>query len=672
MDEVGSDLVAAIVGNTLRYRKLFESAIDSLLPEPTVDIHSEDVFDVLQHQREELLRQAHQGEENAEIAVNALPPSLRRRFRVIFRPLVEKPLSVRQVSAKDVGHLVSLKAVVVRCTDVRPEVAVATYTCDQCGFEVYQEVVGMTFKRLNECPHCKETHGNGRLTMQTRGSKMVPFQQIRVQELSSQVPIGHIPRTMSVELRGEHLVRRIIPGDVVMIGGVFLPVPVTGFRAMHAGLIANTYLEAMFVEKMKASFADSSEDEEIDEEIAAHSDVYDKLARSIAPEIHGHEDVKKALLVQLAGGVTRTLGDGMRIRGDIHVCLMGDPGVAKSQLLRHITAISPRGIYTTGKGSSGVGLTAAILKDPITNEMVLEGGALVLADRGVCCIDEFDKMEESDRTSIHEVMEQQTVSIAKAGIQTTLNARASVLAAANPAYGRYNKRRTPSQNINMPAALLSRFDILFVLTDEADVDRDTSLARHITYVHQHGEAPSATDDDGESSVFSEKVIRAYIARARRFQPFVPRELSEYISSTYVQMRQSELERGQHAHSYTTARTFLSILRISQALARLRFSDQVEQMDIDEAIRLLQVSKSALDDSDEFGMGGVGLDAVSAIYSVIRDHALATGQETVTVSSILPKVLARGYTEAQLNQCLHEYEDINVFQMNMDRTEIRFV
>jgi DNA replication licensing factor MCM7 len=331
--------------------------------------------------------------------------------------------------------------------------------------------------------------------MHNRGSRFVKYQELRIQELPDQVPVGSIPKSMLVICRGE-TARRCIPGDVVHLSGIFLNMPFTGFQAIRAGLTTDTYLDCQHMECLKKS-ADEFITEELESAITelARGEPYQTLSQSIAPEIFGCEDVKKALLLQLVGGVTMTQSDGMKTRGDINICLMGDPGVAKSQLLKHIQKIAPRVVYTTGKGSSGVGLTAAIVKDPLTNELTLEGGALVLADMGICCIDEFDKMEESDRTAIHEVMEQQTISIAKAGITTTLNARTAILAAANPRYGRYNRKADADphvalmKNVNLPAALLSRFDLLFLLLDEVDSDNDKALARHIAYVHQKEEHP---------------------------------------------------------------------------------------------------------------------------------------------------------------------------------------
>jgi DNA replication licensing factor MCM7 len=657
------EFLRRVTENTRRYIGIFADAIDDLLPEPT-EAFTDDDHDILMTQRSD------EGPENMDGSDphQKMPPEIKRYFEVYIRASSKgRPFTIREVKASNIGQLVKISGIVTRCSDVKPLMQVAVYTCEDCGFEIYQEVTARVFMPLFECPskRCYTNRTKGNLILQLRASKFLKFQEAKIQELAEHVPKGHIPRTMTVHLRGE-LTRKVSPGDVVELSGIFLPIPYTGFKAMRAGLVADTYLEAMSVTHFKKKYEEyefRGDEEEQIARLAEDGDIYNKLSRSLAPEIFGHEDIKKALLLLLVGAPHRKLKDGMKIRGDLHICLMGDPGVAKSQLLKHIINVAPRGVYTTGKGSSGVGLTAAVQKDPVTNEMVLEGGALVLADMGICAIDEFDKMDESDRTAIHEVMEQQTVSIAKAGITTSLNARTAVLAAANPAWGRYDLRRTPAENINLPPALLSRFDLMWLILDRADMDSDLELARHVVYVHQNRESPALGFTPLEPSV-----LRAYISAARRASPSIPRELEEYIASAYSSIRQEEAK-SNAPHSYTTVRTLLSILRISAALARLRFSDTVAQSDVDEALRLMQMSKFSLY-SDERQKSG--LDAISDIYSILRDEAARSNKMDVSYAHALNWISRKGYSEAQLKECLEEYAALNVWQIHPHSFDIRFI
>ncbi|KAH9609126.1 hypothetical protein KSS87_004492 [Heliosperma pusillum] len=661
--DADDEFVRKVTDNTKRYIGIFAEAIDELMPEPTEPFPDDD-HDILMTQRSE------EGGDNADGSdpLQRMPAEIKRFYEVYIRASSkERPFTIREVKASYIGQLVRISGIVTRCSDVKPLMQVAVYTCEDCGFEIYQEVTARVFMPLFECPskRCKLNNTKGNLILQLRASKFLKFQEAKMQELAEHVPKGHIPRSMTVHFRGE-LTRKVSPGDVVELSGIFLPMPYTGFRAMRAGLVADTYLEAMSVTHFKRKYEEyelRSEEEEEITRLSEDGDIYNKLARSLAPEIFGHEDVKKALLLLLVGAPSRKLKDGMQIRGDVHICLMGDPGVAKSQLLKHIVNVAPRGVYTTGRGSSGVGLTAAVQKDPVTNEFVLEGGALVLADMGICAIDEFDKMEDSDRTAIHEVMEQQTVSIAKAGITTSLNARTAVLAAANPAWGRYDLRRTPAENINLPPALLSRFDLLWLILDKADMDTDLELARHVVYVHQNRESPALGFTPLEPSV-----LRAYIASARKVAPSVPRELEEYISTAYSSIRQEEA-RSDTPHSYTTIRTLLSILRLSAALARLRFSNTVAQSDVDEALRLMQMSKFSLYSDDRQKSG---LDAISDIYSILRDEAARTNKMDISYAHALNWISRKGYSEAQLKECLEEYAALNVWQIHPNTFDIRFI
>ncbi|TLD39254.1 putative dna replication licensing factor cdc47 [Venturia nashicola] len=682
-------LIYSIETNAQHYIEILSRAVDKVMPQPSVDLsYKDDVLDVLMDMRSRRNQQLEVAEEN-NIDISTLsmfPPELTRRYNLNIKPVTPsgssnersaKAMAVRQLRGEHLGHLITIRGIATRVSDVKPAIKVNAYTCESCGDEVFQPVSAKQFTPLTECPSkaCKENNTKGQLFLSTRASKFLPFQEVKIQEMADQVPVGHIPRQLTAHCHGA-LTRTVNPGDVVDLAGIFLPTPYTGFKAIRAGLLTDTYLEVQHVTQHKKAYDDivlAQSTVRRMNELERSGQLYEMLARSIAPEIFGHIDVKKALLLQLIGGVTKAMGDGMRIRGDINVCLMGDPGVAKSQLLKYITKVAPRGVYTTGRGSSGVGLTAAVMRDPVTDEMVLEGGALVLADNGMCCIDEFDKMDDSDRTAIHEVMEQQTISISKAGITTTLNARTSILAAANPLYGRYNPRISPVENINLPAALLSRFDVLFLILDTPSRDSDEELARHVTFVHIHNKHPEAST----GVVFTPNEVRQWVSRARSYRPVVPKEVSDYMVGAYVRMRQQQKrdESTKRAFTHTSPRTLLGVLRISQALARLRFADAVITEDVDEALRLVEVSKASLY-TDERGRGDQ--TPSSKIYHLVRGMkdsgaaAVGDGSGELDLRRVRERVLAKGFTADQFEEAIDEYSLLDVWQTAAEGSRLVFI
>ncbi|KAJ3099027.1 Mcm2-7 hexameric complex component [Phlyctochytrium planicorne] len=649
-DPNDESFVHNIENNTARYVKLFSDVVDELLPNNNVEPGDDsDPLDVILYQRRQ------RDQMRADPTTATFPAILTRRYHLTFKPRgKQKAMTVRDIKGPLVGRLLTIKGIVTRVSNVKPQVAVMGLSCDRCGYEHFQVITARQYTPLVACPseECKRLGHKGKLFMQTRGSRFLKFQELKIQEMADQIPMGHIPRTMTVHLY-EDLTRQMSPGDTVHISGVFMPTPYVGYRSVVAGLLSDTFLEAHHIVQMKMQYKDLELTAELRDQVRAlieTPDHYGVLSQSIAPEIYGHEDVKKALLLLLVGGASKETMDGMKIRGDINICLMGDPGVAKSQLLKYISKIAPRGVYTTGRGSSGVGLTASVMRDPVTDEMVLEGGALVLADNGIACIDEFDKMDEGDRTAIHEVMEQQTISISKAGITTTLNARTSILAAANPLYGRYNTKLKPTQNINLPAALLSRFDLLFLILDRPNLEDDMQLASHVTHVHTHNAAPT----NPNANYVDLNVIRHYIALARTCNPVISTETAGFLVNAYVELRKrKELSELQ----YTCARSLLSMIRLSTALARLRIQEEVTIQDVEEAMRLLDVSKSSVSEKE----AGKTDDIKTQIYKIIRtmshegfnDGGMA---EELSMDDIRARITMKGFSDEDLQTTISEYEE----------------
>lgn len=425
----------------------------------------------------------------------------------------------------------------------------------------------------------------------------VDAQTIKLQEAPDMVPVGELPRHMLLSM-DRALCGKVVPGASIIVTGIF-----STFTSGRSGAQPNAvalrtpYLRVVGMEIDTGGAGGrgvprvfTAEEEDEFGRMSKTPNLYDKFAASIAPSIFGSTDIKKAITCLLFGGSKRVLPDGMRLRGDINVLLLGDPGTAKSQLLKFTEKVAPIAVYTSGKGSSAAGLTASVQRDANSREFYLEGGAMVLADGGVVCIDEFDKMRDEDRVAIHEAMEQQTISIAKAGITTVLNCRTSVLAAANPVWGRYDDLKSPGENIDFQTTILSRFDMIFIVKDEHNEARDRTIAKHVIGIHMHG-ASQQTEAEGEIDL---QRMKRYIAYCRaRCAPVLTPEASEKLSSHFVAIRkqvaQVEKDHDERSAIAITVRQLEAIIRMSESIAKVTMSPYATEEHVDEAIRLFRFS-----------------------------------------------------------------------------------
>ncbi|KAI5181554.1 DNA replication licensing factor MCM7 [Nematocida sp. AWRm80] len=594
-------LYESMLSNTMRYREMVYEIVDEMVKNEEVDMPKDDIF--FEHRKARVLEKY--GDKSV---FDVLSKAMLRYYSVnIYK---KDRMLFNEVAPEIIGGLVCIMGIVSKVSEVHPSISVAVFLCDACMSEVFQEVDGESFLPLSECKteKCKSGKVKGTLHLQTRPSKFRAKQIIKIQELSSETLPGRVPRSITVEVYDEN-VRKVSPGTEVIVSGIFLPKPNEGIQKMTMGLLSNTYILGTMIEPFKKKRTDnaqlSSKDaedpaeqnennasmqNESTSEKGTESIIVQKMqpledislmTNSIAPEIAGMEDVKKLLLLMLIGGDDYTEG-GMRIRGEINVLLVGDPGVAKSQLLKAVCRLSPRGMFTTGRGASGAGLTACVTRDPETGEYRLEGGALVMSDGGICCIDEFDKMHESDRSCVHEAMEQHRISISKAGINTTLNARCSVLAAANPIKGRYVDKKSVAWNAGLPSALISRFDVVKVLRDTAGKN-DQQICRHILAVHRaRGKA---------MGTLSPEALTKYIAECKEITTSIGPGVQERIIQAYTSERAKAL-RDPSKTSPGTARRVLSVLRFSQALAKAHKRSVISVEDVEEVLRLLDCKDTA--------------------------------------------------------------------------------
>lgn len=547
----------------------------------------------------------------------------------------------RTLSSHYLNHMVSLEGIVTKCSLVRPKVVKSVHYNENKATFHFREYRDQTMTANGASSTSvyptQDAEGNPLVT-EYGYCTYRDHQTISIQEMPERAPAGQLPRGVDV-IMDDDMVDRVKPGDRIQLVGIYRSLgnrnAGTGSSTFKTLILANNVI--LLSSKSGGGIAQAAiTDTDIRNinKISKQRRVFDLLSQSLAPSIYGHDYIKKAILLMLLGGMEKNLDNGTHLRGDINILMVGDPSTAKSQLLRFVLNTAPLAIATTGRGSSGVGLTAAVTTDKETGERRLEAGAMVLGDRGVVCIDEFDKMSDVDRVAIHEVMEQQTVTIAKAGIHTSLNARCSVIAAANPIYGQYDIHKDPHRNIALPDSLLSRFDLLFIVTDDIEDVRDRQVSEHVLRMHRYRqpgteegapvrEQPNQTlgvglEDEADANkpsevyekfnvmlhagvtvtvgrgsqrrteVLSIPFIKKYIQYAKqRMKPILTKGAADHIVATYSALRNDEMEGNQRKTSPMTARTLETLIRLASAHAKARLSQRVEEKDAEVAEGILR-------------------------------------------------------------------------------------
>lgn len=487
---------------------------------------------------------------------------------------------LREINAEAINKLIGVSGMVVRTSEVKPLAKKIGYRCLNCGEINEAQLKSLVLKKPLKCKQCSEKE----LEMDPDTSIFIDFQMVRLQELPEDLPAGHLPHYLEVTVIGD-LVDQCRPGDRILLTGIVRIEQEQLSQHVKTSLF-KLRMEGNNIEYLGGRAGDkdnrtmerieiSNEDEKRIFALANKSNSYDILISSYAPHIYGHEVIKEVILLLIVGSVTKILDDGSARRGDINVLLVGDPGTAKSEMLKFAAKIAPRGLYTSGRGTTAAGLTAAVIRDK-SGIMMLEAGAVVLGDQGLVCIDEFDKIKPEDRSALHEVMEQQTCSVAKGGIVATLNARTSILAAANPLYGKYDPFKNITENVNLPIPLLTRFDIVYVIRDTPEREKDNLIASHILEIHRDTERNS-------QSVIDTDIFSKYLAYSKNMEPKLTVEAIDKIRNYYMKMRNVESE----GMITVTPRQLEGLVRLATARSKLLLKDYVDSEDAERAIYLIQ-------------------------------------------------------------------------------------
>jgi replicative DNA helicase Mcm len=566
-----------------------------------LDKFDPDLADLLLNEPERILPLAEKSIENIDL------PTLEEEYRIIprFKNLPESHfVRIRNIRSEHIGKFICVDGIVRRASEVKPEVAIAIFQCPDCGSLLEVEQKERTIVQPEVC-ECGRKTGFKLVDRKLYDARWIVLEEPF--ELVSGERPGEISIYLKEDLTSPEMQRKTDPGNRLRVTGILKEIKRTYRGKVRTQM--DIYLEANHVEPTEIEWEEieiTKEDEKRIEELASDPEIYQKLVASIAPSIFGLEEIKEAILLQLFSGVPHVLPDGTRIRGDIHILLLGDPSVAKSQLLKHVAQLVPRAKYVTGKGTTTAGLTATVIRDEeFMGGWVLEAGAMILCNKSIICIDEFDKMSKEDQIAMHEALEQQTVSIAKASIVATLPAQVSVLAGANPKFSRFDPYRPIAEQIDIPETLLSRFDLKFALRDVPDPEKDEKLA---TYIIETRLKPEEV-----KPIIPQELLRKYIAYARKnCFPKMTREAAERIKQFYVEMR--SLYSGEDTIAITL-RQNEALMRLAEASAKVRLSPVVEVQDAERAIRIMKYSLQQL--GYDYETGKIDIDRMEGTPSSQR-------------------------------------------------------